>query len=218
MPASTPPAAPPGRASILGLEPGLADGALHADSPSTGLTWFRTVGAMDDAAAETLCKRAMVELVFLLRHQRQPKTRERRDWSLLRSLVRDGARRRAAGRPAAGGPVARRPAAAPPARAGRTPVRPAGDAGRHRDHDADAGGGRGPGGVPQLVRHAGIRGSLTEDVPSGPKMLRDGREGRGGRGCPRRSGGRVSGGARRDCRQIRRGGLVSLSPGAVAKW
>ncbi len=44
---------------------------------------------MDDAAADTLCKRAMVELVFLLAHQRQPKTRERRDWSLLRSLVRD---------------------------------------------------------------------------------------------------------------------------------
>jgi hypothetical protein len=45
--------------------------------------------SMDDAAAETICKRAMMELVFLLAHQRQPKTRERRDWSLLRSLVRD---------------------------------------------------------------------------------------------------------------------------------
>jgi hypothetical protein len=45
---------------------------------------------MDDAAAETLCKRALVELVFLLAHQRHPKTRQRRDWSLLRSLVRDG--------------------------------------------------------------------------------------------------------------------------------
>src|SRR6266404_1510584 len=44
---------------------------------------------MDDEAADTICKRAMVELVFLLRHQRQPRTRERRDWSLLRSLVRD---------------------------------------------------------------------------------------------------------------------------------
>jgi len=44
---------------------------------------------MDDAAAETICKRAMVELVFLLAHQRQPKSRERRDWTLLRSLVRD---------------------------------------------------------------------------------------------------------------------------------
>jgi hypothetical protein len=45
---------------------------------------------MDDAAAETLCRRAMIELVFLLAHQRQPKTRERRDWSLLRSLLREG--------------------------------------------------------------------------------------------------------------------------------
>jgi hypothetical protein len=44
---------------------------------------------MDDAAAETICKRAMVELVFLLAHQRQPRGRERRDWSLLRSLVRE---------------------------------------------------------------------------------------------------------------------------------
>jgi hypothetical protein len=44
---------------------------------------------MDDEAADTICKRAMVELVFLLRHQRQPRTKERRDWSLLRSLVRD---------------------------------------------------------------------------------------------------------------------------------
>ena len=44
---------------------------------------------MDNTAAETICKRAMVELVFLLRHQRQPKTRERRDWTLLRSLVRE---------------------------------------------------------------------------------------------------------------------------------
>jgi hypothetical protein len=46
--------------------------------------------AMDDAAADTLCRRAMVELVFLLAHQRQPKSRYRRDWSLLRSLVREG--------------------------------------------------------------------------------------------------------------------------------
>ena len=45
---------------------------------------------MDNPAADTLCKRAMVELVFLLAHQRHPKSRERHDWSLLRSLVRDG--------------------------------------------------------------------------------------------------------------------------------
>jgi hypothetical protein len=44
---------------------------------------------MDDASAETTCKRAMVELVFLLAHQRQPRGRERRDWSLLRSLIRE---------------------------------------------------------------------------------------------------------------------------------
>lgn len=44
---------------------------------------------MDDAAAETICKRAMVELVFLLAHQRHPRGRERRDWSLLRSLIRE---------------------------------------------------------------------------------------------------------------------------------
>jgi hypothetical protein len=44
---------------------------------------------MDDAAAETLCRRAMVELIFLLDHQRRPRGRERRDFTLLRSLVRD---------------------------------------------------------------------------------------------------------------------------------
>lgn len=44
---------------------------------------------MDDAAAETICKRAMVELVFLLAHQRNPRTRQRRDWALLRSLIRE---------------------------------------------------------------------------------------------------------------------------------
>ena len=45
---------------------------------------------MDDTAVDTLCKRAMVELVFLLAHQRHPRVRQRRDWSLLRSLVREG--------------------------------------------------------------------------------------------------------------------------------
>src|SRR5690242_21322559 len=40
--------------------------------------------------AETICKRALAELLFLLEHQRQPKVRERRDWSLLRSLIREG--------------------------------------------------------------------------------------------------------------------------------
>ena len=44
---------------------------------------------MDDAAAETICQRAMVELVFLLAHQRRPRGRQRRDYSLLRSLIRD---------------------------------------------------------------------------------------------------------------------------------
>lgn len=44
---------------------------------------------MDDAAAETICKRAMVELIFLLAHQRHPRDRERRDWALLRSLIQD---------------------------------------------------------------------------------------------------------------------------------
>ena len=44
---------------------------------------------MDDATAETICKRAMVELVFLLAHQRHPRGRERRDWSLLRSLIHE---------------------------------------------------------------------------------------------------------------------------------
>ena len=34
---------------------------------------------MDDAAADTICKRAMVELVFLLAHQRNPRSRQRRD-------------------------------------------------------------------------------------------------------------------------------------------
>ena len=45
---------------------------------------------MNDDKAETICKRALVELVFMLAHQRQPKTRARRDWTLLRSLVREG--------------------------------------------------------------------------------------------------------------------------------
>lgn len=44
---------------------------------------------MDNAAAETVCKRAMVELVFLLAHQRNPRGRVRRDWTLLRSLIRE---------------------------------------------------------------------------------------------------------------------------------
>ncbi len=44
---------------------------------------------MDDAAAETICNRARVELVFLLAHQRNPRGRERRDSSLLRSLIRE---------------------------------------------------------------------------------------------------------------------------------
>lgn len=44
---------------------------------------------MDDAAAETVCKRAMVELVFLIAHQRNPRGRERRDWSLLRGLIQE---------------------------------------------------------------------------------------------------------------------------------
>ena len=44
---------------------------------------------MDDAAADTICKRARVELVFLLAHQRNPRSKQRRDWALLRSLVRD---------------------------------------------------------------------------------------------------------------------------------
>lgn len=45
---------------------------------------------MDDAAADTICKRAMMELVFLIAHQRNPRGRERRDWSLLRSLIHEG--------------------------------------------------------------------------------------------------------------------------------
>jgi hypothetical protein len=44
---------------------------------------------MNSGAPETLCNRAMVELLHLLAHQRQPKTRERREWSLLRTLVRE---------------------------------------------------------------------------------------------------------------------------------
>ena len=45
---------------------------------------------MDDTAVSALCQRAMVELMFLLAHQRQPRVRQRRDWSLLRSLIREG--------------------------------------------------------------------------------------------------------------------------------
>jgi hypothetical protein len=44
---------------------------------------------IDDAAADTLCKRAMVELVFLIAHQRRPRSKERHDWTLLRGLIRD---------------------------------------------------------------------------------------------------------------------------------
>jgi hypothetical protein len=43
----------------------------------------------NQASVEMLCSRAKVELVFLLAHQRHPKTRQRRDWSLLRTLVRE---------------------------------------------------------------------------------------------------------------------------------
>jgi hypothetical protein len=43
---------------------------------------------MDDSA-DTICQRAMVELLFLLAHQRAPRVRQRRDWSLLRSLVHE---------------------------------------------------------------------------------------------------------------------------------
>jgi hypothetical protein len=52
------------------------------------MTGIQTRNPMDDST-DTICKRALVELVFLLAHQRQPRTRERRDWSLLRSLIRD---------------------------------------------------------------------------------------------------------------------------------
>jgi hypothetical protein len=45
--------------------------------------------SMDETAVETICQRAMVELLFLLAHQRHPRVRQRRDWSLLRSLVRE---------------------------------------------------------------------------------------------------------------------------------
>jgi len=43
----------------------------------------------DKMETETLCQRALVELIFLLAHQRNPKVRQRRDWSLLRSLVQE---------------------------------------------------------------------------------------------------------------------------------
>jgi hypothetical protein len=39
--------------------------------------------------ADLLCNRARVELVFLLAHQRKPKSPTRRDWALLRSLIRE---------------------------------------------------------------------------------------------------------------------------------
>jgi hypothetical protein len=42
-----------------------------------------------EASLEMLCSRAKVELVFLLAHQRNPKTRQRREWSLLRTLIRE---------------------------------------------------------------------------------------------------------------------------------
>ena len=45
---------------------------------------------MDQPAVQTICQRAMVELVFLLAHQRAPRVRQRKDWSLLRSLIREG--------------------------------------------------------------------------------------------------------------------------------
>jgi hypothetical protein len=44
-----------------------------------------TQGPWDDM----LCNRAKVELVFLLAHQRRPKSRTRRDWTLLRTLIRE---------------------------------------------------------------------------------------------------------------------------------
>jgi len=39
--------------------------------------------------SDMLCSRAKVELVFLLAHQRKPKGHTRRDWTLLRSLIRE---------------------------------------------------------------------------------------------------------------------------------
>src|SRR4051812_49987160 len=88
---------------------------------------------MDDAAADTICKRAMVELVFLLSHQRNPRSKQRRDWALLRSLVRDAlsAGPRAGplqeGPPGGGPRPPREPGRArllfvPPVRPGGTPI------------------------------------------------------------------------------------------------
>ncbi len=39
--------------------------------------------------ADMLCSRAKIELVFLLAHQRRPRGHTRRDWTLLRSLIRE---------------------------------------------------------------------------------------------------------------------------------
>jgi hypothetical protein len=43
---------------------------------------------MDDARRVELCRRAMVELVFLLAHQRRPKGTDRHNWTILRGLTR----------------------------------------------------------------------------------------------------------------------------------
>ncbi|HEY7634833.1 MAG TPA: hypothetical protein VH763_04780 [Gemmatimonadales bacterium] len=43
----------------------------------------------DQSPGDLLCHRARVELVFLLAHQRKPKGHTRRDWTLLRSLIRE---------------------------------------------------------------------------------------------------------------------------------
>src|SRR5829696_4699725 len=83
--------------------------------------------------------------------------------------------------PVAGGALAGRTAAAQAARTQWTPLRAARDARRHRDHDADPRGSREPGGFPQLVRHARIRGSVTREIFRAPKMRREGIGGKGRR-------------------------------------
>ncbi len=45
---------------------------------------------MSEGPRAELCRRAMVELVFLVAHQRRARGRQRRDWTLLWALIRDG--------------------------------------------------------------------------------------------------------------------------------
>ena len=110
---------------------------------------------MEELATQTYCQRAALELAALITHQRRPRGRQRRDSALLRRFVSEVL---------SGGPSAESLQDGP-WRVGTRRSR-SGDAaawtsspswsGGNDDHGVHATGGRGPGGVPQLLRHGRI--------------------------------------------------------------